>query len=368
MNCSVLPTSWGTCLSGVAGSIASNTFAAVARSFGEAATTAGNWLWSQIGSATAVSLGGPGFNLDLSIVASITGVVAVGLFVIQMIQSVLRRDGSGIGRGLRGLVIAFIGGGAAIASVNILLAATDQLSQGVVQVATGTNIQGLGRLLLSTDLSTMSSPGLQLFLAILCLIAIVMIYAALVIRKVLIVVTAVFAPLAFAGSLADVTVSWTRKWIETTLALIFSKLLVVVIFVVGYGMLLSGTGQNGTGITQELTQIVSGILILALAGLAPWMALRIVHFTGDHASHIHSLGSAAAGGAIAATSIAKKSASMAQKAAPMTGSASSVGTTSAPTSLPSKPSATVIRDSSTRQSNSITSIPVLANGSEGSMN
>ena len=73
------------------------------------------------------------------------------------------------------------------------------------------------------------------------------VYAALVVRKVLIVMTAVFAPLAFAGSLADITVAWTRRWVELTLALIFSKVVLVLIFVLGYFMLVGGAGQAGSG-------------------------------------------------------------------------------------------------------------------------
>src|SRR5690242_7936229 len=67
------------------------------------------------------------------------------------------------------------------------------------------------------------------------------------VRQVLIVVTAVFAPLAFAGSLADITVAWTRRWVETTVALIVAKLILVLIFVVGLGLLVDGVGQAGRG-------------------------------------------------------------------------------------------------------------------------
>ena len=69
-------------------------------------------------------------------------------------------------------------------------------------------------------------------------------------RKVLIVLSAVFAPLAFAGSLADVTVAWTRRWVEATLALIFSKVVLVLVFVVGYFMIVQGVGQVGSGVPR----------------------------------------------------------------------------------------------------------------------
>jgi hypothetical protein len=123
---------------------------------------------------------------------------------------------------------------------------------------------------------------------------------------VLIVVTAVFAPLAFVGSLADITVAWTRRWIEMTVALIFSKLILVLIFVIGYFMLVRGAGQAGSGVTQEITQVVAGVIVLALAGFAPWLALKVVHFTGDHAQQLHALGASTVGGAMAGARMAQK--------------------------------------------------------------
>jgi hypothetical protein len=211
---------------------------------------------------------------------------------------------------MKGLVVAFIGGGVAIAVVNLLLQATDDLCAGVVQAATGTDITGLGRLVLGTGALTGAVGGSAalLLLSLACIVATVIVYFALVVRKVLIVVTAIFAPLAFAGSLADVTVSWTRRWIETTLALIVSKLILILIFIAGYGILIEGVGQAGSGTTQKVTQVISGVLVLFLAGFAPWSALKIVHFTGEHAHQIHSLGSSTVAGAATGGRMAQKAA------------------------------------------------------------
>ena len=316
MTCGAAPWQWSGCASDVAKSVAGDAFQSIAQSFGNAADHAVTWLWSQLNAATAVHLGGPGFDLELSIVAAITGVVAVGLFVLQVAKSALRREPAGIGRALKGLVVAFLGGGVAIAVVNALLGATDQLCQGIVQATTGTDIAGLGRLILGSGaISTaVSGPAGLLLLSLACIVATMIVYVALVLRKVLIVVTAVFAPLAFAGSLADITVSWTRRWIETTVALVVSKLVLVLIFVAGYGILVEGAGQAGSGAAQRVTQVISGILVLSLAGFAPWLALKVVHFTGEHAHQLHALGTTAAGGIVAGGRLAQKAAPYAMSA------------------------------------------------------
>jgi len=304
------PATYGQCAGDAAKAAAGDAFNAIAESFGQAADHAVSWLWGQMSAATAVHLGGAGFNLELGITAAIAGVAAVGLFAIQIIQSVLRREAGGLARALKGLVVAFIGGGVAIAVVNLLLGATDDLCAGVVQAATGTDITGLGQLVLGTGALTAAVGGSAalLLLSLACIVATVIVYFALVIRKVLIVVTAIFAPLAFAGSLADITVSWTRRWIETTVALIVSKLILILIFVAGYGILIEGVGQAGSGSTQKVTQVISGVLVLFLAGFAPWSALKIVHFTGEHAHQIHSLGSSTVAGAAAGGRMAQKAA------------------------------------------------------------
>jgi hypothetical protein len=304
------PATYGQCAGDAAKAAAGDAFNAIAESFGQAADHAVSWLWGQMSAATAVHLGGAGFNLELGITAAIAGVVAVGLFAIQIIQSVLRREAGGLARALKGLVVAFIGGGVAIAVVNLLLGATDDLCAGVVQAATGTDITGLGKLILGTGALTAAVGGSAalLLLSLACIAATVIVYFALVVRKVLIVVTAIFAPLAFAGSLADVTVSWTRRWIETTVALIVSKLILILIFIAGYGILIEGVGQAGSGTTQKVTQVISGVLVLFLAGFAPWSALKIVHFTGEHAHQIHSLGSSTVAGAATGGRMAQKAA------------------------------------------------------------
>jgi type IV secretion system protein TrbL len=346
------PSTYGSCATSIAKSVAGDAFSAIARSFGEAAAAATRWLWAEIGSATAVHLGGAGFATVLGIVAAIAGTVAVALFVIQVLQSVLRREPGGLARALRGLVVAFVAGGAAIAVVNLLLAATDRLAAGIVEVAVGTDPAGLGRLVLgsatvATLLGLVTGPGGAagvLLLALAILVAVVIIYVALLVRKVLLVLTAVFAPLAFAGSIADITVSWTRRWIELTLALIFSKLVLVLIFVVGYFMLVRGAGQAGSGLTQEVTQVIAGVVVLALAGFAPWVALKMVHFAGEHAERLHGVGVAATGGVAAAGRMGQKVSPMAQKlssaASAPSGGQGATGTTDAgPSGTPPRPEA-----------------------------
>ena len=129
---------------GAAKSIADSAFGAIAKDFGNAADSAVNWLWGQISGATAISLSGSAMTRDLAIVTTLAVVVATGLFIIQIIASVLRQDGAGLARALKGLLVAFMGSVAAIAITSLLLAAVDALSAGFVQAATGESVHQMG--------------------------------------------------------------------------------------------------------------------------------------------------------------------------------------------------------------------------------
>ena len=248
--------------------------------------------------ATTVTLGGPGFAAEMAITAAIAVTVGVGLFAIQVIVAALRHQPGGLARAGRGLLVAFVAGGLAIGVVDVCLAAVDSLSAGVVQVATGGTITQMGsQLLAPSALSQVKNAAVVILLALVMVAASVVVWAALMVRKLLIIVAAVFAPIVFTGSLSEVTSSWVRRWIETMVALVFSKLILVIIFAIGLGVLTNGVGQAGGGVTQSLTQTITGALILVMAGLSPWLAIKLVHFAGDSFHTVHGQAASTAAGA-----------------------------------------------------------------------
>jgi type IV secretion system protein TrbL len=287
---------------GAASSVAGSVFGSIANDFGSAADGATKWLWAQIGSATEVPLvSGPGaktFYVYVGLVASVALVVALGLFVVQIITSVLKQDGHGLVQATTGLVVAFLGASVAIATTVLLLGAVDALSDGVLQVALGQSMQQLGNHLSGNGIEgAVTNPAGEMLLSLVVLFAVVIVWVALMIRKLLIIVSAIFTPLAFSGATARVTKGWVRKWIETMVALIFSKLILIFIFVIGYGVLFASLGEPAvpTG-AQKITNVVVGVLILAMAGFAPWLAIKMVHFTGQHFDDVHrQAGNATAG-------------------------------------------------------------------------
>jgi hypothetical protein len=218
-------------------------------------------------------------------------------------------------------VIATIGCAITLATLNLLLVGVDQLCAGIVKVATGGTIASLGAKIIGDAVFTTAfvSPATILILSLFTIVAVAIVWFALVIRKMLILITAIFAPIAFAGGVADLSRGWVRKWLEAMLALVFSKLILIIIFVIGLGVLGGvGSATGGSPLTS-ITGEVTGLLILLVAGFSPWMALRLVHFTGDHMSTMAQSASHASAGASTVVGAPQKMAQLKFSAASLGG-------------------------------------------------
>jgi DNA processing protein len=105
-------------------------------------------------------------------------------------------------------------------------------------------------------------------------------------RKAMLIVAAVFAPVAFSGAAAHATRGWVRKWLEFTLAMVFCKIVIVVLFTLAVSLI----GTPGSGMAA-VGNLFTGLAMLLLACFAPAMLFRLVHYLGGDliAAHHHSL-------------------------------------------------------------------------------
>jgi hypothetical protein len=262
---------------------------AIAKAFLGAVQMVLVWLWKAIGNSTAVALGGPAFDRLFAVVGVIAAVVIFMLFTIEVGMSALRHDAGGMMRALRGVVIATLGTILAIFAINELLAVTDAASNGIIEGTTGEKLGTFGVGIMSyTAISSLGNPMLIILMSFVVMVASFMIWFSLILRKILIILAAIFAPLAFSGAVAGFSTNWLRKWIEGTVAMIVSKLFLAIILVTGYYTFLYGVGNTSAGgvtsVAQAMGSATAGTMILALAALAPWLAIKSVHFASDHMS------------------------------------------------------------------------------------
>jgi len=108
---------------------------------------------------------------------------------------------------------------------------------------------------------------------------------------------AVFAPIAFAGAIWDHTRIWLRRWIEIVAALVFCKVVIVVVFVVGASAF-GGVGPatpdapasppsgDPPTVAGSLSDLLVGLLLLSIAVFSPWLTWRFVHWSGMEAASV----------------------------------------------------------------------------------
>jgi hypothetical protein len=106
--------------------------------------------------------------------------------------------------------------------------------------------------------------------------AVAIVWFSLLIRKALLLVGVVLAPIAFAGASWDATKGWIGKWAAFVIALIISKLVLVVIFLLAITQIATPIELDIAAVTEPIT----GIVLMGIAAFAPYMVYRFVSFVG----------------------------------------------------------------------------------------
>jgi len=143
-----------------------------------------------------------------------------------------------------------------------------------------------------------------------CAAGAILYWGAMVLRKVTILVLVVLAPFAAAGGAWEPTRDWRRKWIEATATVVFSKLIMTIIMLVGVSAL--GQTETKDGV-QALSDIISGLVVMALVLLSPMAIYKFVHWAGD-GGQAHDLHRSTATGLQVGAATAQKGARMAATA------------------------------------------------------
>lgn len=282
--CDLLPIS-PACLasdavSGVGSFAAGGILDSIGGAFASAAESVMDAVFDAISTTTTVDLTADYVSGNAAALGSVALVVIVGLFVVQVIAAAIRREPGGLARAVTGAGIATLRTAAAAAVVQALLIAVDGICDGIAGLA-GTSIQdaarGLIDVALLSEVATAGASGaggaLLIVFGLLFIVGAALTLGTLLVRQALIVIAVVVAPLALAGGAARITSGWVIRWVQVTLALILSKLAIVVVLVVAVGMVGGATGIGA---------LLSGLILLLLASLAPWACFKVLDFAGTH--------------------------------------------------------------------------------------
>ncbi|MGN6131172.1 MAG: type IV secretion system protein [Nocardioidaceae bacterium] len=271
-----------------AGSFVTAPFDWLANAMGGAAQWMFQTAWSVFDNTTYVDVTSGAYTRVYNILFGVAVFVMLGFFLLQVIGGMVRREPAALSRAALGLAKSVLGSFVALALLATALEVTDQLCIGIVRAAGTTMNQMGGRIaLLGGGLTTLNvaAPGagaiVTIFVAGLAIGAALLVWISLLVRKALLLIGIVFAPIALAGASWDHTRSWASRWATFVIALIVSKVVVVVIF-------LLATAQVAAPIDADLQSVsepIAGVVLMLIAGFAPYLAYKAISFMGFDMYH-----------------------------------------------------------------------------------
>lgn len=275
-----------------AGEAAASLVAAPFDWLAQAMGAAAGWLfeavWTVFDTTTFVDVTRPEYVAVYNILFGIAVFVMLIFFCLQLITGLIRRDPTALGRAALGLAKSVLGSFVIITLTALLLEIVDQLCVGIIQAA-GETTESMGDkiTLLAAGLVgiNIAAPGvgaiITIFLAGLAISAAAIVWLSLLVRKALLLVAIVLAPLAFSGASWDATRGWIGKWAMFVIALICSKLVLVVMFLVA-------VTQVAAPIDGDLSSVsdpIAGIVLMAMAAFAPYLTYKFLSFVGFDMYH-----------------------------------------------------------------------------------
>jgi len=271
-----------------AGSLVAAPFDWLAEGMGSAAKWMFESVWQIFDSTTMLDVTSRQYTKVYNILFGVAIFVMLGFFLLQVIGGMVRREPAALSRAALGLAKSILGSFVALALLATALEVTDQLCIGIVQAA-GTNMEQMGDRIavLAGSLLTLNiaAPGagaiITIFIAGIAIGAAMIVWISLLIRKALLLIAIVFAPIALAGSSWDQTRSWVSKWAQFVIALIVSKVVLVVIF-------LLATAQVSAPIDADLQSVsdpIAGVVLMLMAGFAPYLTYKAISFMGFDMYH-----------------------------------------------------------------------------------
>lgn len=272
----------------VAATLVSAPFDWLASTTGQAAGWLLELIWQVFDSTTLVDVTTDGYVAVYNLLFGIGVFVVLLFFTFQLVLGLIRREPGALSRAALGAAKAVLGSFVVITLTATALEIVDQLCIGIVQAAGETTAtMGDKIMLLTTGLTTINAAAsgvgaiVTIFLAGLMICAVAIVWFSVLIRKALLLVAIVLAPVAFAGAAWDVTRSWIGKWAAFVIALIVSKLVLVVVFLIAITQISTPIAVDLAAVTEP----ISGIVLLFIAAFAPYMVYRFISFLGFDLYH-----------------------------------------------------------------------------------
>ncbi|KDA44364.1 hypothetical protein [Frankia sp. BMG5.23] len=223
---------------------------------------------------TTINLNADYVVQNYNIAFGVAVLIVTGLFICACIMGAVRGDPHIFARALASTGTAILGSFVALTLLQMVLTASDGIAD-----AFGDG-KPLGSALV-TQLRALPEQGnfaLDIVLSLLVALFSFALFVVLYIRKVAIIVMAVFIPVYLAGQPTMSTSAWIKRATEILLALIFAKPVIYAIFTLGAGV---ASDSSGSTVDQTLT-ILGGAVVMIAAVFAPFVLLHLMGFADIH--------------------------------------------------------------------------------------
>ncbi|MFJ4676858.1 conjugal transfer protein TrbL family protein [Kitasatospora sp. NPDC088783] len=307
----------------------------IAQSLGDLAKSAVDMASRAVDQTTAVDLSADWFRTNYSLILPIALTMIVLTFTLQLVRAAWRRDGQALGQAVTGTVSSVFFAMCAITFTSVAIAVVEALSRGLFTVANSSMDDAVRRLVKVSMITSTTQLGwaIPALTALGCAVGAILYWGMMIFRKVSILVLVVLAPLAAAGGPWEPTRDWKRRWVEATATVVVSKLVVTIIMLVGVSAI--GDSDTKDGLTA-LSDIIAGLVVMALVLCTPFMVYKFVHWAGD--GQAHDLHRSTAAGLQTATAAAKRGGQMAMSAGAGGAGAAAGGAGAAGAASPQGPS------------------------------
>ncbi|WP_432012652.1 SCO6881 family protein [Streptomyces cucumeris] len=267
----------------------------MATSAGELAAAAADLAAKAVNATTMVDLNAGWFRDNYRMLLPIGLTVLVATFCAQLIRAAVRRDGQALTQAVTGTVSGVMFVFCAISLTTVAIEVTDALSDGLFQASHLSIASAVRRIVKVSQIAGLAGMGwlVAVVVGIGAAIGAFLYWCVMMVRKVGILVLVTLAVFAGAGGGWEATRRWRRGWIEATATLVFSKLLMTVIFVLGIAAMGKSEAKDGIA---ALADVMAGIVIMVLVLLCPYATFKFVHWAseGTDGESIHRAGGAGA--------------------------------------------------------------------------
>lgn len=239
----------------------------IGKAFCNMAADMSSSVFSFASQKTSVDLSKDYFLQNYDVVFGVAALVVLAIFLCSSIMAAVRGDPHMMVRALASTGTAIIGSFIALALLQMVLAASDGMA----------TTFGAGKPLgqdLVGQLRALPAHGnfaLDMVLSLLVALFSFALFVVLYVRKIAILLVALFIPLYLAGQPAASTRGWLKRATELLAALIFTKPVIYAVFTLGAGLASEGTGSA----SDQTLSILSGIVVMVASVFSPFMLLYL---------------------------------------------------------------------------------------------